>query len=413
MIQVRIHCRGGQGVVTAAELLSVAAFLDGRHAQAFPSFGSERTGAPVTAFCRIDERPIRLPVRRLPSVSGDASGWNTATRAVGSSSGRRAFRSTSCSAGCRRRHPRHPARRRRDFPPVGVSSAADGRTRSAQRRLRRSTSSRKAAELSRAHPFPGQAPPIAIAHRGGAGDAPENTLEAFGAAVALGYRYLETDAHLTRDGVLVAFHDDRLDRVTDRRGAIAELGIGEVEEADAGHGFSTDGGRTFPFRGRGVRVPRLEQVLSRWPDCRVNIDPKGDACVAPVVALIDRLGAWDRVCVGSFSDRRLRQVRRLSRGRACTSMGPLAVATARLVAASGSMPRMGADCIQVPLRHGRITIVTPQFVRAAHRAGLPVHIWTVDDEPAIRRLLDLGVDGIMTNRLRLLRDVFADRGIAL
>lgn len=268
-------------------------------------------------------------------------------------------------------------------------------------------------EVRRRHPFLDRASPIAFAHRGGADDAPENTLVAFAAAVALGYRYLETDVHLTRDGVLVAFHDARLDRVTDRRGAIAELEIAEVEAADAGHRFSCDGGRSFPFRDCGVRVPRLEALLSRWPRCRVNIDPKTDACVAPLIALVDRLGAWERVCIGSFSDRRLRRVRRLSQGRACTSMGPCAVAVARMASASGSMPRQGADCVQVPLRRGRIPIVTARFVRAAHRAQLPVHVWTVDDEPTMQRLLDLGVDGIMTNRPRLLRDVLAARDLAL
>ena len=266
--------------------------------------------------------------------------------------------------------------------------------------------------MSRAHAFLGE-PPIVFAHRGGADEAPENTLEAFGAAVALGFRYLETDVHLTRDGVLVAFHDDRLDRVTNGRGAIADLAIAEVEAADAGHRFSPDGGRTFPFRDRGVRVPRLEDVLSRWPQCRVNIDPKTDACVAPLVAVIDRLDAWERVCFGSFSDRRLQRIRRLGRGRACTSMGPRAAAVARLAAAAGWMPRLGADCVQVPLRHARIAIVTARFVRAAHRARLPVHVWTVDDEPTMQRLLDLGVDGIMTNRPRLLRAVLARRGIPL
>ncbi|MDQ4071249.1 MAG: hypothetical protein M3088_00010 [Actinomycetota bacterium] len=108
------------------------------------------------------------------------------------------------------------------------------------------------------HPFLAPPPPVAIAHRGGAEEAPENTLEAFGAAIALGYRYLETDAHVTRDGTVVAFHDRTLDRVTDRTGAIAALSIAEVEAADAGHAFTLDGGRSFPFRGRGVRVPRLE-----------------------------------------------------------------------------------------------------------------------------------------------------------
>jgi glycerophosphoryl diester phosphodiesterase len=263
------------------------------------------------------------------------------------------------------------------------------------------------------HPFLDNAAPIAIAHRGGTEDAPENTLEAFGAVVALGYRYLETDAHVTRDGVVVAFHNPCLDGITDRTGAIAALGSAEVEAADAGFGFSHDGGRSFPFRGRGLRIPRLEELLRRWPQAYVNIDPKADACVEPLVAVIDRLGAWERVCLGAFSDRRLRRVRALSRGRACTSMGPHAVAVARVSALCGRMRRQGADCVQVPVRRGPIPIVTARFVVAAHRAGLPVHVWTVNDEPTMHDLLDLGADGIMTDRPRLLRDVFAARGLRL
>lgn len=263
------------------------------------------------------------------------------------------------------------------------------------------------------HPFLDQPGPIAIAHRGGGEEAPENTVEAFEAAVALGYRYLETDAHLTRDGHLVAFHDPRLDELTDRTGAIAALGIAEVEAADAGHTFSPDGGRSFPFRGAGVRVPRLEELLLRWPVARFNIDPKADACVEPLVDLIDRLDAWERVCFGSFSDRRLHRIRALGGGRACTSMGPRSLAVAGLAAISGRMPSGGADCLQIPPRRGSIPIVTTRLVRAAHRAGLPVHVWTVDDESTMHALLDLGVDGIMTDRPRLLREVLAVRGVSL
>jgi glycerophosphoryl diester phosphodiesterase len=263
------------------------------------------------------------------------------------------------------------------------------------------------------HAFLGSGAPLAFAHRGGAGEAPENTLPAFATAIALGYRYLETDVHLTRDGVLVAFHDARLDRVTDRSGAIAELGIADVEAADAGHAFTPDGGRSFPFRGAGIRVPRLEELLVRWPDARINIDPKSDAGVTPLVELIKRMAAWDRVCIGSFSDRRLARVRSLSGGRACTSMGPRAVTVARAVATSGWMPRQGADCVQVPVRFGRVGIVTARFIRAAHRARLPVHVWTINDEATMHQLLDLGVDGVMTDQLALLRDVLAARGLAL
>jgi glycerophosphoryl diester phosphodiesterase len=262
------------------------------------------------------------------------------------------------------------------------------------------------AKLLLVHAFLDHPTPIAIAHRGGAGDAPENTVAAFDTAVALGFKYLETDAHLTRDGVLVAFHDDRLDRVTDRTGAIAELAVAEVEAADAGYTFSRDGGSTFPFRGRGLRVPRLEDLLVRWPDVRINVDPKADACIEPLAALLDRVQAWNRVCIGSFSDRRLRLIRKLGRGRACTSMGPRAVALARVASISGRMPRLGADCVQVPTHRGPVPIVTERFVAAAHRAYLQVHVWTINEAVAIDRLLDLHVDGIMSDRLRLLLDVF-------
>jgi glycerophosphoryl diester phosphodiesterase len=266
---------------------------------------------------------------------------------------------------------------------------------------------------ARGHPFLDHAGPIGFAHRGGAGQAPENTLPAFEAAIALGYRYLETDVHITRDGVLVAFHDPLLGRTTDRTGAIADLDIADVEAADAGYRFSRDGGRSLPFRGHGVRVPRLEELLARWPEARFNIDPKSDRCVVPLVRMLERLAVWDRVCVGSFSDARLRQIRTLSGGRACTSMGPRAVRVARVASACWWMPRQGADCIQVPLRHGRTLIVGPRFVGAAHRAGLAVHVWTINDQATMLELLDLGVDGVMTDDLELLRRVFDGRGLEL
>jgi glycerophosphoryl diester phosphodiesterase len=201
--------------------------------------------------------------------------------------------------------------------------------------------------------------------------------------------------------------------VTDCVGAIAELDITEVEAADAGYAFTPDGGQSFPFRGSGVRVPRLEELLRRWPAVRVNIDPKSDRSVVPLAALLDRLDAWERVCMGSFSARRLLRIRRLCGTRVCVSMGPSAVSLARLSSLAGRMQRHGADCIQVPPRQGPIPIVTARFIRAAHRTGLPVHVWTVNDEATMHALLDLGVDGVMTDRPRLLRDVFARRGLAV
>ncbi len=252
---------------------------------------------------------------------------------------------------------------------------------------------------------------IGFAHRGGAGDHPENTLAAFEASVALGYRYVETDVHTTRDGVVMAFHDDVLDRTTDRSGRIAELTVAEVEAADAGHTFSPDGGRSHPWRGRGVRVPRLETILGSWPSLRVNIDPKRDASVEPLVRLLRRLDAFDRVCIGSFSDRRLERVRALSGNAVCTSMGPRAVAAVRFATWAGRRaPRSGADCMQIPLRGYGVPLVGAALLTGAHRAGLPVHVWTVDDRGLMDRLLDLGVDGLMTDRPVVLREALSARG---
>jgi glycerophosphoryl diester phosphodiesterase len=251
---------------------------------------------------------------------------------------------------------------------------------------------------------------LAFAHRGGGGDAPENTLAAFDSAVALGYRYLETDVQLTRDGVLMAFHDSRLDRLTDRTGTIVELTQAEVQEADAGYAFSPDGGLTYPFRGVGVVIPTLEELLTRWDDVLVNIDAKSDDTVVPLLELIRRLNAFGRVCIGSFSDRRVARIRALACGRICSSMGQVATGTAFLVSRSGRMPGFHADCLQVPQRWG-ILRIDRRFVNAAHRAGLPVHVWTIDDEADMEYLLDLGVDGIMTDRPRLLKEVFQRRGL--
>jgi glycerophosphoryl diester phosphodiesterase len=252
--------------------------------------------------------------------------------------------------------------------------------------------------------------PIPFAHRGGAGDHPENTMAAFRAAVALGYRHLETDVHLTRDGAVVAFHDEVLERVTDRRGRIAEVTAAEIAAADAGHWFTRDGGATFPHRGRGVRIPLLCEIIEEWPAALLNIDTKSDAVVEPLVTLLRRMDALDRVCVGSFSDERLQRVRALAGEAVCTSMGPRAIACARVCSLAGRIPRLGARCIQIPVRQGRVRMADPVMVRAAHRSGLPVHIWTIDDAAEMERLLDLGVDGIMSDRLETLRDVLRARG---
>jgi glycerophosphoryl diester phosphodiesterase len=258
--------------------------------------------------------------------------------------------------------------------------------------------------------FFGTSTTIAFAHRGGSGEAPENTLPAFEAAVAMGYRYLETDVQVTSDGVLVVFHDSSLERLTNRVGRVVELSLDEVREADAGYAFTPDGGLTYPYRGTGIVIPTLEELLSRWDDVYLNIDAKADDTVAPLVALVKRMDAFNRVCIGSFSDRRVARIRALADGRICSSMGQVATVMAYAASRTGRMPRFHADCLQVPPRWSRFRI-DRRFVNAAHHAGLPVHLWTVDDEAEMESLLDIGVDGIMTDRPRILKRVLEARGL--
>lgn len=254
--------------------------------------------------------------------------------------------------------------------------------------------------LTDVHAFLDHPGPIPFAHRGGAADGPENTMAAFAAAVSLGYRYVETDVQATSDGILLAFHDDRLDRATDRRGIIAELPYAVVARA------RVDGREP---------IARLDELLEAWPDLRVNIEPKHDSAVAPLAAAIRRQRAIDRVCVASFAMRRLARLRRVLGPRLCTALGPPEVAALR--AAAWGLPgaarlarRGGGTCVQVPLRGGGMPLVERRIVAAAHALGLPFHVWTVDDPADMERLLDLGVDGLMTDRPVVLRDVLRRRG---
>ncbi|QYG92856.1 glycerophosphodiester phosphodiesterase [Iamia sp. SCSIO 61187] len=240
--------------------------------------------------------------------------------------------------------------------------------------------------------------PLAFAHRGAhrAEGPGENTLAAFAAAVDLGYRYLETDVHLTADGVVVAFHDDHLDRVTDRAGAISDLSWAEVQRARVGPD--------------GDPVPRLDEILSTWPDVRVNIDPKHDRVVDALAEVIEAQGAVDRVCCGSFSDKRLARLRTLLGPSLCTSLGPRG--TAKLAAAAKGAPvrSLVAPCAQVPQDIKGRRLVTPRFVETAHRLGVQVHVWTIDDPAEMTALLDMGVDGLMTDQAETLKQVLTDRG---
>jgi glycerophosphoryl diester phosphodiesterase len=243
---------------------------------------------------------------------------------------------------------------------------------------------------------------IAFAHRGGAYhpeiEGLENTIAAFRHASDLGFVYLETDVHATRDGVLLAFHDAVLDRVTDRKGAIASLGYAEVQAA--------------LIRGR-EQVPTLAQLFDEFPEARFNIDLKSPGAVRPLADFIGARSAEDRVLVGSFSRSQLTEFRRLTEGRVATSAHPLEVA-AYLLSPSGRLAdlltRRRVQALQIPHRRGPVTVASARLVRKAHRAGKHVHVWTIDDPVEMRELIARGVDGLMTDRTDLLKQVLIDHG---
>jgi glycerophosphoryl diester phosphodiesterase len=248
--------------------------------------------------------------------------------------------------------------------------------------------------------------PLAFAHRGGAAHAPENSWRAFSHAVELGYRYLETDLQATADGVLVAFHDRTLARVCGQQGRVCRLSHAQLSGALIGG--------TEP-------IPRLEDLLGAWPDVRFNLDVKDVAAIAPLAGVLRRTNAWDRVCVVSFSASRLRATRRALGRPVCMAASPLSAAMVRLGGPRGRhdpsgpgkqwplaewLSRSGVRCVQVPA-----SMATPPFLRRARALGLQVHVWTVNNRRAMERLLDLGVDGIMTDETVALRDVLAARGL--
>jgi len=243
-----------------------------------------------------------------------------------------------------------------------------------------------------------------MAHRGFSPEGAENSMAAFRAAVALGYRYLEADVHTTADGVLLLFHDETLDRVTDGSGRISELSAETVAAA----------------RIAGVEpVPLLAELVTEFPEVRLNLDVKDWNSVETLAAAIEQFGLHDRVLIASFSDRRRRAVlRRLSRPAASSAgmasnalfvlLGPLLPAPLLRRVAARALRDVHA--LQVPVRYGAVPVVTAGFVRRAHRHGLHVHVWTINEAPEMHRLLDLGVDGIVTDRADLLKAVLQERG---
>lgn len=219
---------------------------------------------------------------------------------------------------------------------------------------------------------------------------------AFGGGLGAGAHHLETDLHVTFDGHLVCFHDDSLERTTDGSGSVSAMSLAQLRRLDAGYNHRVDGG--FPFRNRGLKVPTLGEVLATFPDVGVVVDLKQPGLEEPLVELLDKMDAWHRVIVGSFSDERLERMRTVSGGRARLSTGP--AAAFRWWSASRVRRRGpgGYGAMQLPPSRSGLRVVDRRLVRSAHEHGMVVHVWTVNQPDEMARLYDLGVDAIITDR---------------
>ncbi len=259
----------------------------------------------------------------------------------------------------------------------------------------------------------GEGWPINFAHRGASLIAPENTLEAFRLAARSGAGGLELDIHITSDGRIVVIHDDSVDRTTEGTGLVRRMTLPEIQSLDAGYRFTLDGGNTYPYRGQGVQVPELGQVLREFPGHKVNIDIKEGQPGVEVALLetIEDAGAGDRVLVVSGMPAVVKRVRELSENSISTGASRQEIRDfyrlSRLHLEFLVHPPY--DALQVPVEYGRRKVVTPRLVNAAHDRGVRVDVWTIDEPGEMHRLLDLGVDVIMSNRPEVLEGVLGER----
>ncbi len=249
--------------------------------------------------------------------------------------------------------------------------------------------------------------PRAYAHRGWhIGDliGCENTLAAFERAVAEGFGYLELDVHRSADGMPVVHHDATLDRTTDGTGPVNARTTAEL--------------RTVLVRGR-EPIPLLEDVLTALPDTRITIELKSGEVLEPVLEVVERTASWDRICIAGFNEGWLTRARTLAGDRVCTSMAPRSAfglrARAWLDALPGPLsalpsPLVAGDVAQLPRTYGFLTLVDAGLVRAAHDQACEVHVWTIDDPVEMAELLDLGVDGLLSDRPDRLRELLIQRG---
>jgi len=250
--------------------------------------------------------------------------------------------------------------------------------------------------------------PLVMAHQGGADLAPSNTMAAFRNAAQMGVDALELDVHTTKDGVVVVIHDATVDRTTNGTGRVHDLALSDLQMLDAGYQFSTDNGQTFPFRGQGVTIPTLQEVLAAFPTLRINIEIKqADPPMEQAVAdLIQQAGAQERVLVVASNSDVIERFRALmpevATGASESEVRGFFYAQTLRVSA---FYRPTADALQVPENFGNIQVLSPHFVQAAHARDVAVHAWTINDVESMRRLLDMGIDGIITDRPDLALEV--------
>jgi glycerophosphoryl diester phosphodiesterase len=251
--------------------------------------------------------------------------------------------------------------------------------------------------------------PLLIAHRGGSGLAPENTLAAFRNAVDVwGADMIELDVHASVDGHCVVIHDATVDRTTDGAGAVASKPLSELRRLDAGYRFTSDGGTSFPFRGRDVGIPTIDEVIEALPGVRITVEVKTGAAQEPLFAAIRRLRARDRVIVAGMSEAH-RTLFTDYRGPVSASGEEVRRFYMRHRMLLGRFAQPRADVVQVPEHYDGRRVVTPRFVRDLGRHGVPVHVWTIDDPADMVRLLDWGVEGILTDRPDVLGRVLHER----
>lgn len=257
-------------------------------------------------------------------------------------------------------------------------------------------------------PYFDDTPPVAVAHRGSRLLWPENTMEAFQGAVDLGYRYLETDLHITSDGVLVAFHDDSLARTTDGSGQVGDRSWSELSQLDAGYNFAPHEG--FPRRGNGVTVPRLDDLVSAYPEVRLTLDLKQAGFEQTLADFLREGDLEERVIVGSFSGRTLGRFRKASDGRVATSAGPAETLALWSAARFGRTLRTKADALQIPEEVAFVNLPDSKLLKAAEAGGMQVHVWTVNDPVQMSQLLEVGVHAIVTDRPDILKQLLQERG---